>query len=321
MKKNSKIYVAGANGLVGSALVRKLKEYGYVNLITRAHKDLDLMCSTKTLNFFEQEKPEYVFLAAAKVGGIYANSNYPYDFIFNNITIQNNVINAAFKNNVKRLIFLGSSCIYPKFAIQPIKEESLLSGPLEETNRAYAIAKIAGIELCSSLNRQYNTKYLSVMPTNVYGPGDNFDLNNGHVIPALIRKFHEAKISKSDSVIVWGTGSPFREFIFSYDLADACIFLINLDDLYFEKLILDPISGPIINIGVGYDLTIKELAEEVSKVIKYEGKIVFDENKPDGTPKKLLDISKLTSLGWRADTHLKDGLRIAYHMFLKNTNG
>lgn len=307
MEKNSKIYIAGHRGLVGSAILRKLQEQGYTNLVYRTSKELDLRDANAVKDFFEKEKIEYVFQAAAKVGGIVANSEYPADFIRENLLIQTNVIDHAYRNGVKKLLFLGSTCIYPKMAPQPIKEKYLLTGELEPTNDAYAIAKIAGIKMCQAYNKQYGTHYISVMPTNLYGPNDNFNLKTSHVLPALIRKFHEAKVNNHPSVVVWGTGSPLREFLYSDDLADACVFLMNHYD-----------GDEIVNIGVGKDLSIKELAEKIKKVVGYEGAIEFDMSKPDGTPRKLVDVTKLNSLGWTAPTSLDEGLKKTYAWFLKN---
>ncbi|WP_148630770.1 GDP-L-fucose synthase [Bacillus sp. E214] len=307
MNKDSKIYVAGHRGLVGSAIVRKLEEQGYTNLVYRTSKELDLRDKYAVDTFFAEEKPDYVFLAAAKVGGIVANNEYPVDFIRDNLLIQTNIIDAAYRNNVTKLLFLGSTCIYPKMAPQPLKEEYLLTGELEPTNEPYAIAKIAGIKMCESYNRQYGTQYISVMPTNLYGENDNFDLHTSHVLPALIRKFHEAKKNNAPFVEVWGTGSPKREFLYSDDLADACVFLMNT------------YSGEeIVNIGVGEDITIKELAEKVKETVGYTGNIQFDTTKPDGTPRKLVDVNKLNSLGWKASTSLNEGLKKAYQWFLEN---
>lgn len=317
MDKNAKIYIAGHRGLVGSALVKNLRQQGYTNLLCRTHAELDLTNQAATEAFFAGEKPDYVFLAAAKVGGIHANNEFPAEFIRDNLAIQTNIIHAAYKNNVKRLMFLGSSCIYPKLAPQPMKEEHLLTGPLEPTNRPYALAKIAGIEMCWSYNRQYGTKYLAVMPTNLYGPGDNYHPENSHVIPALIRKFHEAKVANAPTVIVWGTGTPRREFLYSEDMADACVFLMNLPDEKYDSLLGSDESKtgrfepPLVNIGVGEDVTIKELAETVGKVVGYSGEIVFDTSKPDGTPRKLMDVSKLSTAGWTATTSLPAGLTAA----------
>jgi GDP-L-fucose synthase len=307
MKKDSKIYIAGHKGLVGSAITRSLKDHGYNDLILKTREGLDLTDRKAVSSFFAKEKPEYVFLAAAKVGGIKANEDYPADFIFNNLTIQNNVISESYKNKVKKLLFLGSSCIYPRECPQPIKEEYLLTGPLETTNDAYAIAKIAGIKMCQSYNRQYGTNYISVMPTNLYGPNDNFDLETSHVLPALIRKFHDAKLNNNSDLVLWGTGKPRREFLYVDDLAEACIFLMNTYD-----------SSEIINIGTGKDLMIKELAELIKGVVGFEGNIVHDISKPDGTPQKLLDVSKLHSLGWKHKTDLKEGIKKTYKWFLYN---
>lgn len=318
MKLQDKIYIAGHRGLVGSALIRRLEAGGYTNLLTRTHAELDLTNQAATEAFFEQEKPDHVFLAAAKVGGILANNTYPADFIYQNLTIQTNIIHAAYQNQVKRLLFLGSSCIYPRDCPQPMKEEYLLTGPLESTNRPYALAKIAGIEMCWSYNRQYGTQYLAVMPTNLYGPGDNYDLNNSHVIPALIRKFHEAKVNNQPTVIVWGSGTPKREFLYSDDMADACVFLMNLPDSQFAPLLAAERNdglAPLVNIGIGEDLTISELANTVKEVVGYQGEMVFDASKPDGTPRKLLDVSRLHAMGWRANVKLEEGLARAYADF------
>lgn len=321
MDKNSRIYVAGHRGLVGSALMRQLAAQGYTNVITRTHAELDLTDQVATRTFFEQEQPEYVFLAAAKVGGIHANNVYPAEFIAMNLMIQTNVINAAHETGVKRLLFLGSSCIYPRDCPQPIKEEYLLTGSLEPTNRPYALAKIAGIEMCWAYNRQYRTQYLAVMPTNLYGPGDNYHPENSHVIPALIRRFHEAKLENSPSVTVWGTGTPRREFLYSEDMADACVFLMNLTDAQFIPLLgQDRNDGlpPVVNIGMGQDLTIRELAETVKDVVGYNGKIVFDTTKPDGTPRKLLDVSRLTQSNWNWKMDLHQGLALSYQDFQRH---
>nr|WP_315473675.1 GDP-L-fucose synthase [uncultured Rhodoferax sp.] len=322
MDKNAKIYVAGHRGLVGSAIVQNLQAAGYTNLLLRTHAELDLTNQVATAAFFETEKPDYVFLAAAKVGGILANNIYPAEFIRDNLLIQSNIIHAAYVNQVKRLLFLGSSCIYPKLAPQPMKEEHLLTGPLEPTNRPYALAKIAGVEMCWSYNRQYGTKYLAAMPTNLYGPGDNYHPDNSHVIPALIRKFHEAKVANSQKVVVWGTGKPLREFMYSQDMAGACIHLMNLDDEKYVRLLgsdesksgkFDP---PLINIGVGDDVTIKALAEMVKLVVGFDGDIEFDTTKPDGTPRKLMDVSRLHSVGFKPKVRLAEGLAAAYADFL-----
>ncbi len=321
MELDAKIYIAGHRGLVGSAIVRNLQERGFANLLTRTHADLDLTNQAATGAFFTQEKPDYVFLAAAKVGGILANNGYPAEFIRDNLVIQTNIIHAAYRNNVKRLMFLGSSCIYPKLAPQPMREEYLLTGPLEPTNRPYALAKIAGIEMCWSYNRQYDTKYLAVMPTNLYGPGDNYHPENSHVIPALIRKFHEAKQANAREVVVWGTGTPKREFLYNEDMADACVFLMNLPAEKYDGLLGSDESKtgrfepPLVNIGVGTDVTIRQLAETVKKVVGFKGEIVFDKNMPDGTPRKLMDVSRLARAGWLARTGLEDGLSRAYLEF------
>lgn len=322
MKLESKIYVAGHRGLVGSAIVRNLRAAGYGNLVLRTHAELELMDEQATRAFFDAEQPEYVFLAAAKVGGIVANNTYPADFIRDNLAVQTNVIHSAYLSGVKRLMFLGSSCIYPKMAEQPMRENALLTGPLEPTNRAYALAKIAGIEMCWSYNRQYGTRYLSAMPTNLYGPGDNYHPQNSHVIPALLRKFHEAKQRGHATVTVWGTGTPRREFMYSDDMAAACIHLMNLpEDRYTTLLGSDEtVTGryepPLVNVGVGEDMTIKELAELVSRTVGYEGGIVFDTSKPDGTPRKLMDVTLLCSTGWKAGTPLDEGLKVAYRDFV-----
>ncbi len=303
-----KIYVAGHRGMVGSAIVRQLQANGYHNLIVRTHKELDLMDNNAVFAFFADVQPRHVFLAAAKVGGIVANNSYPADFIYQNLVIQNNIIHASYLHDVAKLLFLGSSCIYPKHSLQPIKEEYLLSDYLESTNEPYAVAKIAGIKMCNAYNRQYGTNYMSVMPTNLFGPGDSYDLDTSHVVPALIRKMHEAKISKSDHVVVWGTGNPRREFLYSEDLADACVYLMkNVDHSD---------TGEVINIGVGVDISIRELAELIAKVIGFSGNLIFDDTKPDGTPRKLLDVSRLTKLGWQAKTSLKDGIHKTYENFL-----
>ena len=304
MNKQAKIYIAGHRGLVGSALVRKFQELGYDNLILKTRSELNLLNQQEVADFFAVEKPEYVFLAAAKVGGIGANSTYPADFVYENIMIQTNIIHSAYENKAKKLLFLGSSCIYPKMAEQPIKEESLLTGELEPTNDAYAIAKIAGIKMCQAYNKQYGTNYISVMPTNLYGPNDNFDLEKSHVFPALIRKFHEAKINKEAEVVVWGTGTPIREFLYVDDLAEACIYL--MDNYNDDK---------IVNIGTGIGVTIRELAESIAKVVGYEGKLVFDTSKPDGTPIKINDVSYLNSLGWQAKTDLLSGIEKTYNWY------
>jgi GDP-L-fucose synthase len=304
MIKNSKIYVAGHRGLVGSALVRKLETEGYTNLVLKTSKELDLRRQAEVEAFFAHEKPEYVFLAAAKVGGILANNTYKAEFIYDNIMIAANVINAAYKFEVKKLLNLGSSCIYPKFAPQPMKEEYLMTGPLEPTNEPYAIAKIAAIKLCRYYNEQYGTNFISVMPTNLYGPEDNFDLETSHVVPALIRKFHEAKAANQKTVVLWGSGEPFREFLYVDDLAEACLFLM---EKYGPKDI-----GEFINIGTGEDIRIRDLAALIQKIVGFDGDVINDRTKPDGTPKKLLDISKLVSLGWKPKVRLSEGIRLTY---------
>lgn len=324
MDKNAKIYVAGHRGMVGSAIARNLQAKGYSNIVTRTHAELDLIDQAAVDRFFAEEKPDYVFLAAAKVGGIIANNTYPAQFIRENLAIQTNIIHAAYVNNVSRLMFLGSSCIYPKHAPQPMKEEHLLTGSLEPTNRPYALAKIAGVEMCWSYNRQYGTKYLAVMPTNLYGPGDNYHPENSHVIPALIRKFHEAKVANAPSVTVWGTGTPRREFLYSEDMADACVFLMNLPDEKYDSLLGSDESKtgrfepPLVNVGVGEDMTINALAETIGQVVRFEGNISFDTSKPDGTPRKLMDVSTLAGLGWKAATSFEAGITQAYAAFLGN---
>lgn len=320
MEKSSKIYVAGHRGLVGSALMRQLQAKGYSNIVTRTHAELDLTNQQAVADFFESEKPEYVILAAAKVGGIHANNTYPAEFIHENLAIQTNVIHQSYVNGVKRLLFLGSSCIYPSDCPQPIKEEYLLTGQLEPTNRPYALAKITGIEMCWSYNRQYGTQYLAVMPTNLYGAGDNYHPENSHVIPALIRKFHEAKQSNSPTVTIWGTGKPYREFLYSDDMARACVFLMKLSDEQFLPLLAaDRNDGlpPLVNIGSGSDLTIGDLALLIKDVVGFEGGVVFDTSKPDGTMKKLMDSGRLNVLGWQFSLSLKDGLALAYEDFLE----
>lgn len=305
MQPSSKIFVAGHNGLVGSALVRKLKEQGFGNIILRSRSELDLTNQLAVERFFVKEKPEYVFLAAAKVGGIHANSTYPAEFIFSNMQVQMNVINESYRAGVKKLLFLGSSCIYPKYAPQPMREDALLSGHLEPTNEAYAIAKIAGIVMCRSYNKQYGTDFISVMPTNLYGPNDNYHPQNSHVLPALIRRFHEAKVNNDPKVVIWGTGNPTREFLYSDDLADACIFLMEKHT-----------GNDIVNIGSGIEVTIRDLARHVQQAVGYTGKIDFDVTKPDGTPRKLLDCSKLHAMGWRHKVELDEGIRLAYQDFV-----
>jgi GDP-L-fucose synthase len=315
MNKDSKIYVAGHRGLVGSALVRQLKSRGYHNLLLRTHAELELRDQAAVQSFFATEKPAYVILAAAKVGGIHANNTYPADFIYDNLAIQSNIIHSAWLHKVERLLFLGSSCIYPKECPQPMKEEYLLTGPLEPTNRPYALAKIAGIEMCHAYNRQYGTKYMAAMPTNLYGPGDNYDLNKSHVLPALIRKMHEAKQRGDKEVVVWGTGTPKREFLYSDDMADACIFLLEQEEAQLASLFNDE-RPPLVNIGCGEDLTIRELAELVAEVIGYKGSLVFDSTKPDGTMRKLMNVSKLSKLGWKLVVDLRSGIGMAYKDYL-----
>lgn len=323
MNLNSSIYIAGHRGLVGSAITKVLKSKGYKNFVLRSHSELELTKQDDVRDFFETEKPDYVFMAAAKVGGIVANSTYPAEFIYDNLSVQQNVIHQAWKTGVKRLLFLGSSCIYPRDCQQPIKEEYLLTGPLEITNRPYAIAKIAGIEMCRAYNEQYGTRYLSVMPTNLFGPRDNYDLENSHVLPALIRKMHDAKKNGAKKVILWGSGTPRREFLYSEDMAEACVFLMTLDDRQFSAL-LNPFvpnsknNSPVVNIGCGQDTTIKELAGKVQQVVGYTGEIEWDRARPDGTPRKLLDVEKLFSLGWRPRTSLREGIKKAYIDFLVN---
>jgi GDP-L-fucose synthase len=321
MNKRAEIYVAGHRGLVGSAIMRQLATQGYENIVTRTHAELDLTNQQAVADFFEAEKPEYVFLAAAKVGGIHANNTYPAEFIYENLAIQTNVIHQSYVTGVKRLLFLGSSCIYPRDCPQPIKEEYLLTSELEPTNRPYALAKIAGIEMCWSYNRQYGTQYLAVMPTNLYGPGDNYHLENSHVIPALIRKFHEAKINNQPSVMVWGTGTPKREFLYSDDMAEACIFVINLaDDVFKPLLAADRNDGlpPLLNLGSNSDLSIAELADLIKEVVGFSGEIIFDNSKPDGTSRKLMDSSSLNRLGWYPTVDLKTGLINSYSHFQAN---
>lgn len=304
--KHAKIYVAGHRGMVGSAIVRRLEAAGYANVLTRSHAELDLTHQTSVEQFFQQEKPDYVFLAAAKVGGIHANNSYRAEFIYQNLMMEANIVHAAWQAGVQRLLFLGSSCIYPRDCPQPIKEEYLLTGPLEPTNEPYAIAKIAGIKLCESYNRQYGTQYVSVMPTNLYGPNDNYDLNNSHVLPALIRKAHEAKLRGDTRYEVWGSGKPMREFLYVDDMANACVFLMERGD----------VCDGLFNVGTGQDVTIRELAETVMDVVGFKGDIVFDASKPDGTPRKLLNVDRMRALGWQATTALRDGIAKAYADFL-----
>lgn len=307
MNKDSKIYVAGHRGMVGSAILRRLHAGGYTNFVTRTHDELDLIDQAAVKEFMSTERPDYVFLAAAKVGGIHANNVFRGDFIYQNLMVQANVIQAAHASGVERLLFLGSSCIYPRDCPQPIREEYLLTGPLEQTNEPYAIAKIAGVKLCESFNRQYGTAYVSVMPTNLYGPNDNYDLQNSHVLPALIRKAHEAKVRGDKQLMVWGSGRPRREFMYVDDMADACVFLMESD-----------VRDGLFNVGLGTDVTIRELAETIMDVTGFEGEIVFDASKPDGTPRKLLSVERLEQLGWRARVDLRNGIKLAYEDFLKN---
>lgn len=317
---DARIYVAGHRGMVGGAIVRALQRQGYHNLITRTHAELDLTRQADVEAFFAAEKPQYVFLAAAKVGGIHANNVYRADFIQQNLLIQSNVIGAAWQQGVERLLFLGSSCIYPKECPQPIRESYLLTGPLEQTNQPYALAKIAGIELCWSFNRQYGTRYLAVMPTNLYGPGDNYHPENSHVIPALIRKAHDAKQSGASTMTVWGSGRPMREFLYCEDMAEACVHLLNLPEASYATLLNDQ-APPLVNIGVGHDMTIAELATTIARVVGFDGELVFDASKPDGTMRKLLDVSKLQSYGWKAAMSFEDGIAISYRDFLQREAG
>ena len=307
MQKNAKIYIAGHKGMVGSSLLRKLESEGFTNIITRNSKELNLVNQQDVHDFFREEKPDYVFLAAAKVGGIHANNTFRAEFLYNNLMMECNVIHAAYLSGVKKLLFLGSTCIYPKLAPQPLKEEYLLTGTLEQTNEPYAIAKIAGIKLCESYRRQYNCDYISVMPTNLYGPNDNYDLNNSHVLPALIRKFHEAKIQDMPSVTIWGSGTPLREFLHVDDLAAACVYLM---ETYSDE--------GLVNIGVGEDITIKDLALLIKDIVGYTGELAFDATKPDGTPRKLVDVSKLHSLGFKAQIGLKEGITAVYNDFVRD---
>jgi len=315
MEKNAKIFIAGPKGLVGSAIIRCLKKQGYLRLLAPSHSELELMDSKAVSAYFQENKPEYVFLAAAKVGGILANSTYPADFIHQNLMIQNNIIHQSHINKVKKLLFLGSSCIYPKHCPQPMKEEYLLTGPLEPSNSPYAVAKIAGIEMCWAYNRQYKTNFIPVMPTNLYGPNDNFDLETSHVLPALIRKFHEAETNNQPSVTVWGTGSPRREFLHVDDLADACIFIMQKEFTDREDK-----KKPLFNVGTGNEVSIKELAELIKDISNFKGDLFFDSSKPDGTPRKLLDVSKLNTLNWRAATSLKNGIKDVYAAYQKENH-
>lgn len=318
MQIDAKIFVAGHRGMVGSAIARALQGAGYNNLLLRSRAELDLCNQSAVGSFFSEQRPEYVFLAAAKVGGIIANSNYKGEFIHDNLMIQNNIIHNSWIAGVTRLLFLGSTCIYPKFAPQPMKEEHLLTGPLEPTNDAYAIAKIAGICQCRSYNQQYGTKYLAAMPNNLYGPNDNFDLEKSHVLPAMIRKFHKAKLRGDASVTIWGTGTPLREFLQVDDLASACVFLMNLDESRYDALLNDPVAPALINVGSGREISIHDLALLVQDVVGFTGAIVFDTGKPDGTPRKLADSSRIHALGWRHTIELRDGIAGAYRWFVEN---
>jgi GDP-L-fucose synthase len=315
IQPDARIFVAGHRGLAGSAIVRQLRALGYRNLLLRTHQELDLLDSAAVRKFFAEQKPEYVFLAAARVGGILANRDFPAEFIAQNLRIQSNVIECSHQSGVRRLLFLGSSCIYPRMAPQPITEEQLLTGPLEFTNRSYAVAKIAGIEMCWAFNRQFGTGYLAAMPTNLYGPGDNYDLASSHVLPALIRKVDAAKRSGEKKLVVWGTGRPLREFLCSDDMADACVYLLNLPEEKFHALTADAERAPLVNVGSGTDLSIGELARTVCRVLGFEGEIEFDTSKPDGTPRKLMDSGKLFAFGWRPKVSLEDGIRLAYADF------
>ena len=316
MNLNDKIYIAGHRGLVGSAVLRNLESKGFNNLLTKNHKDLDLTNQTKVKNFFDKEKPDYVILAAAKVGGIYANNTYPADFIYQNTMIETNIIHSAYENKVKRLLFLGSTCIYPKEIKQPMREDALLSNKLEPTNEPYALSKILGIKLCESYNRQHGTDFRSVMPTNLYGINDNFDPENSHVIPGLMQRFHNAKINKDNEVMVWGTGNAMREFLFVDDMAEASLFVLGIDKEIYDENTLPMISH--INVGSGKDITIKELAEIMKEVVGFEGKISFDNTKPDGSPRKLIDVSRLSKMGWKNSTSLREGLELTYNWYKNN---
>ena len=318
MNKDARIFVAGHQGMVGSALVRRLRGEGYENLLLAGRDVLDLREPQQVGRFFEQEKPEHVVLAAAKVGGIHANNTYPAEFIYDNLVIQNNVIHASWESSVERLLFLGSSCIYPKLAPQPLPETCLLTGELEATNEPYAIAKIAGIKMCEAYNRQYGTKFAAVMPTNLYGPEDNFHLENSHVLPALLRRLHAAKQAQAKEVLVWGSGKPRREFLHVDDMASACVYILQLDERTFAQTFLSYPEPCFVNVGMGKDLTIRELAETISEVVGYKGQLSFDVSKPEGTPRKLLDVSRMSRLGWRAETELRDGIEQTYGWFLNN---
>lgn len=326
MEKHSKIFVAGAKGLVGSAIVRRLQADGYTKLLTPESGELDLTDQRAVTAFFTAEQPEYVFLAAAKVGGIHANNTYPADFIYSNLVIQTNVIDQAYRCGVRRLLFLGSSCIYPKDAAQPMSEGALLTGPLEPTNEPYALAKIAGLKMCEAYNRQFDTQFVAVMPANLYGPGDNFHPENSHVLPALIRRFHEARLRQvrshpsrnKEKVVVWGTGMPMREFLYVDDMADGCVFVMELDDETLSREMLSYPKPCFVNLGTGFDVTVRELAETVKEVVGYEGTLEFDPSKPDGTMRKLLDVSRARALGWQARVSLREGLEKTYRWFLEN---
>jgi len=318
MDNAEKIFVAGAQGMVGSALVRRLQAKGYTNLLAPARDELDLTSQQAVADYFAEHRPDYVFLAAAKVGGIYANNTYPAEFIQINLAIQGNVIHQAWVNGVKRLLFLGSSCIYPRLAPQPMREEHLLSGPLEPSNEPYAIAKISGIKMCEAYNRQYGTRFVAVMPTNLYGPGDNFHPENSHVLPALLRRFHEAREAGQEKVVVWADGTPMREFLYVDDMADGCLHVMNLDDQTLSQHLLNYPKPCFVNLGVGEDISIRDLSEMVSRVVGFPGEIEFDTSKPGGTPRKLLDVSRMQSLGWRAETDLASGLEKTYHWYLQH---
>ena len=317
MEKTSRIFVAGANGLVGSALVRSLRDHGYTDLLIPSRDELDLTSQQAVADFFQQNKPDYVFLAAARVGGIHANNSYPAEFIYDNLVIQTNVIHQAWLHKVRRLLFLGSSCIYPKLAPQPMQEEHLLTGPLEPTNEPYAIAKIAGIKLCEAYNRQYNTQFIAVMPTNLYGPGDNFHPENSHVLPALIRRFHEAKQQNGSEVVIWGSGTPRRELLYVEDMAAGCLHLMGLPDAQIRSELLSYPKPCFVNLGTGEDVTIRELAETVQRVVAFTGRLQFDTSKPDGTPRKLQDVSRMHSLGWQHTVGLEEGIRRTYAWYLE----
>jgi GDP-L-fucose synthase len=318
MERSAKIYIAGHSGLVGSALVRRLQAGGYSRLLLRSRTELDLTDCRAVRQFLQTERPDYIFIAAAKVGGILANSTYPADFIRQNLMIAANVIHEAYASGVKRLLFLGSSCIYPKHAPQPIKEKYMLTGPLEPTNRSYAVAKIAGIEMCWDYNRQFGTCFLAAMPTNLFGPGDRYDLDTSHVIPALLRKMHEVKVNGTTEVVIWGSGTPRREFLYSDDAADACVFLMSLPQGQMEKILSEDAIPPIVNVGCGQDITIRELAEMIAEIVGFQGRLVYDHSKPDGTPRKLLDVSRLRAFGWEPRTSLREGLKKAYLDFFEN---